>query len=209
MAHALGLRVVAEGVETAEQLQQLRTLGCDQAQGYFLSRPVSPASISALLWAEEAGLTASQSNCSSGDGATGSYQPERILIVDDAADVRHLVRMSLTAVGYEVHEAANGAEGLGLAEQLRPHCVLLDVSMPGLTGFDVCRALRSQPAISDCAIVMLTANADAADKVEAFSAGADDYMMKPFSPRDLVSRVRACLTRRQESTDSEGQSVSV
>jgi DNA-binding response OmpR family regulator len=120
-----------------------------------------------------------------------------VLIVDDTTDVRMLAKMSLTAAGFIVEEAGDGASALALARNLAPQCVLLDVGLPDMSGIDVCRELRSHPVTADCTIVMLTTHADAWDKAEAFLAGADDYIVKPFAPRDLVTRVRAALLRRQ------------
>lgn len=125
--------------------------------------------------------------------ANGPARRYRVLVVDDTADVRQLARMTLAASGFEVFDTASGVEACLMAEQLRPDCVILDVSMPDMSGIEVCRALRHDPANSGCTILMLTGNSDADQKTDAFSGGADDYIIKPFSPRDLVSRVRAAL----------------
>jgi CheY-like chemotaxis protein len=191
LAHALGLSVTAEGVETADQLERLRVIGCQEAQGYFVSRPVPAAAFTELLVVEETsgwrGATATAPE------TADAYQPHRVLVVDDAADVRQLARMALSASGFEVYDTANGADAVSMAQQLRPDCVILDVSMPGISGIDVCCALRGDPRTAGCTIVMLTGNTEAAQKIEAFAGGADDYIIKPFSPRDLVGRVRAAL----------------
>lgn len=205
LAHALELCVVAEGVETAEQLQRLRVLGCEQAQGYHFARPGPSETIDALLNAE---ASASWRNHAgqrpTPDPALGTYRPERILVVDDTADVRQLARMTLTAVGFDVHEAVDGASALAAAKRVSPDCVLLDLLMPEMSGLEVCRALRADPDTADCTIVMLTSIADAADKVEAFSSGADDYIIKPFSPRELAGRVKAAVRRRREDAGQSG-----
>ena len=198
VAHALGLSVIAEGVETADQLERLRVLGCQEVQGYFLSRPKPVEAITQLL-ADEASAGGRSPGADAGSQSDALYRPERVLVVDDAADVRQLARMALAAAGFEVHEAAAGGEAVTRAYQVRPDCVILDVSMPDMSGMDVCRALRADPATAECTIVMLTAAAAAGDKIEAFSGGADDYIVKPFSPRDLVGRVRAAMRRRSES----------
>ena len=192
MAHALGLSVVAEGVETSDQLERLRVLGCQDVQGYFISRPRSAEAFAEFLrdWPSEAGRLGVQS--------VRFPLSERLLVVDDAEDVRQMARMSLSAAGFEVNEAASGPEALAAVKKTLPDCVLLDVSMPHMSGFDVCRALRANPATVDCTIVMLTSNAASADKVQAFSCGADDYIIKPFTPRDLVGRVRAAIHRRRD-----------
>jgi diguanylate cyclase (GGDEF)-like protein len=202
MAHALDLRVVAEGVETAEQLDRLRTLGCEQVQGYYLARPGPPETVDALLRKEATASWHGQfPGALAADVAAGGYRAERILVVDDADDVRQLTTISLTAVGFEVHEAADGASALETAKRVVPDCVLLDLVLPDTSGYEVCRALRAEPSTADCTIVVITSNDSAADKVEAFSSGADDYIIKPFSPRDLASRVHAAMRRRGEAAE--------
>ncbi len=188
MAHALDLRVVAEGVETEEQLERLRTLGCEYGQGYYFARPGPAAGIDALL-AAEATAAGAQGRSRRGGGET-------VLIADDSADVRLLARMSLLSAGFEVIEASNGREALDLAHQARPDCVVLDLMMPDMTGLEVCRTLRSEPDLSECTILIVSANSLASDKAEAFSLGADDYIVKPVSPRELVSRARSAMRRR-------------
>jgi len=203
MAHALQLTVVAEGVETTLQVQRLRTLGCEQAQGYLFGRPGPPETIDELL-SREAG--ASHRNGSlpgqAADGSSPSYRPDRILLIDSDPDVRRLALMSLTAVGFEVHEAVDGMGALSAARVIRPDCVLVDLVMPDVSGLEVCRALRADPGTSQCTIVILTSNDSAAEKVDAFSSGADDYITKPFSPRDLAGRVHAAMRRRREATQA-------
>jgi diguanylate cyclase (GGDEF)-like protein len=193
MAHALDLHVVAEGVETADQLSRLRTLGCDEVQGYYFARPSTPDAIDALL----AGCIAGTCAWHGGTPATASTAAVRkVLVVDDAPDVRQLLRSSLAAVGFEVWEAGSGEEAITEARQLRPDCVLLDINLPGISGLEVCRLLREDLANEHTTIVMLTVDAEPAEKIEAFSVEADDYMVKPFSPRDIVSRVTAAMRRR-------------
>jgi DNA-binding response OmpR family regulator len=121
---------------------------------------------------------------------------DRVVVADDAADVLMLARLSLTSAGFDVMEASDGQAAIEVVQQVRPACVVLDVSMPGRDGLDVCRALRADPSTADCTIVMLTATDTANDKIAAFAAGADDYIVKPFSPRDLVGRLRAADRRR-------------
>ncbi|MGH9282694.1 MAG: EAL domain-containing protein, partial [Acidimicrobiales bacterium] len=191
LAHALDRDVVAEGVETEEQLQKLRALGCELAQGYLLARPMPPAAVTDLLAADLAGQRLGGREA----GAVGSGT-ESVLVADDAADIRQLARMSLTAAGFEVEEAEDGAATVALARKLSPRAVVLDVGMPDMSGIEVCRLLRADPVTAGCTVVMLTTHDDAADKAAAFSAGADDYIVKPFAPRDLVSRVRTALSRR-------------
>ncbi|MFT5223650.1 MAG: EAL domain-containing protein (putative c-di-GMP-specific phosphodiesterase class I), partial [Glaciecola sp.] len=210
LAHALALRVVAEGVETAEQVQRLRTLGCEQAQGYFFARPGPPEAIDDLLGVDGTPSWVGFADLEPSAGPNvATYRPERVLVVDDTADVRELAIMALVAVGFEVHEAADGASALAAAKSLVPDCVVLDLVMPGMDGLQVCRALRADPITADCTIVLLTAVNEAADKSEAFAAGADDYIVKPFSPRDLAGRVAAALRHHRDGepipADQEGQ----
>gem|GEM_PF-884896 len=196
LAHALDRHVVAEGVETVEQLEKLRSLGCESAQGYFLARPMPASDLYDLLVGDAAGERLPRDG--SGRATATRSGTETVLVVDDAADVRQLARMSLTAASFAVEEAADGAAALALARLVLPDCVVLDVRMPDMTGIEVCIALRSDPTTAACTIVMLTSRADATDKAEAFSAGADEYIVKPFAPRDLVARVRTALRRRQD-----------
>lgn len=203
MAHALELSVVAEGVETVDQLEQLRVLGCEQAQGFYLARPGPPDAIDALLRAEtNLGWRSHAPDGRWSDAGAETYRPNRILVVDDAANVRQLARMSLSAVGFEVHDAADGTTALATARRVAPDCILLDLALPDMRGLDVCRALRADPTTAACTILILTVTDHAVDKVEAFSSGADDYIIKPFSPRDLVSRVHAAMRRRREGVDA-------
>jgi DNA-binding response OmpR family regulator len=108
------------------------------------------------------------------------------------------VRSSLAPAGFEVREAATGEDAVTMARQFKPDCVVLDVNLPGISGFDVCRILRDDPANQRITIVILTGDPASSEKVMAFSLDADDYVVKPFSPRDLVSRVTAAIGRRSE-----------
>jgi DNA-binding response OmpR family regulator len=116
-----------------------------------------------------------------------------ILIVDDDANIRALLRMYLERERYRVLDAADGASALRLASEHRFDLVLLDVMLPGLDGMEVCRILRER---SDVTIVLITARSGDSDKVVGLDLGADDYVVKPFSPRELMARVRAHLRRR-------------
>ena len=196
MAHALQLEVVAEGVETKEQLERLRMLGCEQVQGYFLARPLTASALEGFI--VEEGTARHASSVSPG----GGYSAGRIVVADDSPQVLQLAVVSLTTAGFDVHKADNGRTAVELARVLTPSCVILDVRMPDMDGFEVCRTLRADPTTANCTIIMLTSNADASDKIVGFSAGADDYIVKPFAPRDLVSRVRAALRRHDEADHS-------
>ncbi len=120
-----------------------------------------------------------------------------ILVVDDHDDVRAVVRAALEAGPYEVHEAANGAEGLHCARDVRPDVVVLDVTMPGeLDGYAVCSALKSDPKTQHARVVMLTARCRVHELHLGRLGGCDAYVMKPFSPEHLLRTVRSLLKRR-------------
>ncbi|MDT4994037.1 MAG: two-component system, OmpR family, alkaline phosphatase synthesis response regulator PhoP [Actinoplanes sp.] len=118
-----------------------------------------------------------------------------VLVADDDADIRDLVAFKLEQAGLEVIAVEDGQVALEQARARRPVLAVLDVSMPGLSGIDVCRMLRGDPATSEMLIIMLTARVQEQDVEGGFSAGADDYVTKPFSPRELVSRIQSLLTR--------------
>jgi diguanylate cyclase (GGDEF)-like protein/PAS domain S-box-containing protein len=198
MAHAMDLSVVAEGVETSAQLDALRALGCDEAQGYYYARPQAAERIDELLTKHR--LDGDQARAPRPEGAA-EWGSGTIVIVDDAPEVRLHARMSLTSAGFGVHEAESGEGAIDLIRRVRPDCVLLDMHMPGMSGLDVCRMLRADPATRDVTVVMLTADGKAAEKAEAFALEADDYIVKPFVPRDLVSRITAAIRRRAEASD--------
>jgi phosphate regulon transcriptional regulator PhoB len=119
----------------------------------------------------------------------------RILIVDDEPDLRELVSYNLTKEGYEVSEAATGDEALDMVRKDPPDLVVLDLMLPGIQGMELCRMMRSSPKTASLPIIMLTAKTEETDKVLGLEIGADDYITKPFSPRELLARVRAVLRR--------------
>ncbi len=116
----------------------------------------------------------------------------RILIVDDEPELRSMLRQYLTREGFDVAEAVTGHEALDTAKRFEPDLLLLDVGLPDIDGFEVLRTLRST---SDIPVIMLTARDDEIDRVVGLSVGADDYVVKPFSPRELVARIQAVLRR--------------
>jgi two-component system, OmpR family, phosphate regulon response regulator PhoB len=123
------------------------------------------------------------------------YAVTVVLVADDDDDIRDLVAFKLEQAGLEVVPVDNGQAALEQARARRPTLAVLDVSMPGLSGIDVCRMLRADPATAGILVIMLTARVQEQDVEGGFSAGADDYVTKPFSPRELVSRIQALLTR--------------
>ncbi|MEQ1874388.1 MAG: EAL domain-containing protein [Ilumatobacteraceae bacterium] len=207
LAQTMNQEVVAEGVETREQLERIRTMGCDFAQGFLIAQPVSPSEINGYLKAHAAGQTMLSSSPAGGDAMFAPWIADSVLIIDDAADVRMLARMCLTAASFTVEEAETAARGLELASRQPPACVLLDVGLPDTSGTEVCRVLRAGATTADCTIVMLTGHSDRVDKADAFLAGADDYIVKPFTPRELVARVRSAIDRRRTMVQTMGRSV--
>jgi diguanylate cyclase (GGDEF)-like protein len=124
--------------------------------------------------------------------------PESILVVDDDPDIARFVEVNLRSAGYDVTVASDGEEALLKAGSLRPDLVLLDVMMPRIDGFEVAHRLRRNPQTSNTSIIMLTAKALATDKVLGLTAGADDYIIKPFDPIELLARVKGTLRRAKE-----------
>jgi len=129
-----------------------------------------------------------------------------ILVVDDEKNIRDLATMYLQKEGYAVITAVDGEEGLQAARSKKPDLVVLDVMMPRMDGLDVCRALRRE---SDVPVLMLTARSDDIDRIVGLELGADDYMGKPFNPRELTARVKAILRRAEGGNTRERGSVSV
>jgi len=119
-----------------------------------------------------------------------------VLVADDDRDIRELVSFKLQAAGYDVVTASDGTDALAQVIAQRPDVAVLDVMMPGLSGTDVLRAVRAHPEVGGTRVILLTAKAQEQDVAAGFALGADDYVVKPFSPRELLSRVQAVLGRR-------------
>jgi CheY-like chemotaxis protein len=120
---------------------------------------------------------------------------KRILIVEDHADIRKLIHMTLEFEDYDIHEAANADEGLVAVQQLRPHLLLLDVMMPGtMDGLDLCRRIKSDPSLGLPQVVLLTARGQSQDIEAGMNAGADAYLLKPFSPLKLIETLDNLLS---------------
>jgi len=124
--------------------------------------------------------------------STGSKSKEQILVVDDEASIRRILEARLSMIGYMVHSASNGEEALELFHHHQPDMLVLDVMMPKLDGYGVCQEVRRE---SDVPIIMLTALGDVADRITGLELGADDYVIKPFSPKELEARIRSVLRR--------------
>ncbi|MBU0915103.1 MAG: response regulator [Gammaproteobacteria bacterium] len=119
----------------------------------------------------------------------------RILIVEDQPDICKLIRMTLEFGDFEIHEANDGETGLNMARAIRPSIMLLDVMMPGLLdGYQVCTRIKQDPSLQSIQVVMLTARGQASDIAAGEAAGADAYLVKPFSPLELIERVEAMVS---------------
>jgi phosphate regulon transcriptional regulator PhoB len=129
---------------------------------------------------------------------------ERILVVDDEPDLLELVRVNLDQAGYAVETAASGRVALERLRRAPPDLVVLDLMLPDVSGTEICRQLRADPELSGLPVIMLTAKSDEVDRVVGLELGADDYVTKPFSPRELVLRVRAVLRRRSSGEPRRG-----
>jgi two-component system alkaline phosphatase synthesis response regulator PhoP len=121
---------------------------------------------------------------------------QKILIVEDEQQIARLVRLYLEEAGFEASEVRDGSQAIYAFRQEHPDLVILDLNLPGIDGLDVCRALRRE---SDVPVIMLTARSEEADRLIGLEMGADDYIVKPFSPREVVARVRAVLRRTSRS----------
>ena len=118
-----------------------------------------------------------------------------ILVVEDELEIANLIKLYLEKEGFTVHTCRDGHQALKLAQGLQPDVVILDLMLPGLDGLEVCAQIRQKPGDKDPYILMVTAKGEEMDRIIGLSTGADDYLVKPFSPRELVARVRALLRR--------------
>lgn len=126
----------------------------------------------------------------------------KILLVDDEADVLEFLSYNLTKEGYTVFKAKNGRKALEIANQEKPHLVILDVMMPEMDGIEACREIRLIPELKDALVVFLTARGEDYSQIAGFDAGADDYITKPIKPKVLTSRVKALLRRYKPEDDA-------
>ena len=119
---------------------------------------------------------------------------KRVLIVEDQSDIRKLIRMTLEFEDYEIHEATDGSFGLRMASAVKPDVILLDVMMPGeLDGLQVCQRVKADPALAGTRVVLLTARGQVRDREAGTAAGADEYLVKPFSPLQLIDTLERLL----------------
>jgi DNA-binding response OmpR family regulator len=130
-----------------------------------------------------------------------------ILIIDDEKDLIELVRYNLEKEGYRVASACDGESGLTAAFQTMPDIVIVDLMLPGIDGLEVCHRLRSESRTAQIPILMLTAKSAEADRIVGLELGADDYVTKPFSPRELAARIKAILRRTSQSSQESGKVI--
>ncbi len=134
---------------------------------------------------------------------------EHILIVDDEEDILELVEYNLVKNGYRVTSVINGEDALSAARTQAPDVIVLDLMLPGMDGFEVCKIMKSDPSLSRVPIIMLTAKGEEADQVTGLELGADDYVTKPFSPRVLTARIRTALRRKTQQPTSEEETLHI
>ncbi|EPR41230.1 two component transcriptional regulator, winged helix family [Desulfovibrio sp. X2] len=127
---------------------------------------------------------------------------DAILVVEDDEDIRQLLRYTLESAGYTVVEAEEGEDALGKARRHRPVLILLDLMLPGMDGFEICRELKKNPETAKTPVVMLTARGEEVDRIVGLELGAEDYVVKPFSPREILLRLKNILRRSQPSAPS-------
>lgn len=125
-----------------------------------------------------------------------------ILVIDDESDLVELLKYNLAKEGYNIEFAFNGFDGLKLAEIIKPNLVVLDIMLPDINGFEVCKRLKQNNFLSQIPIIFLSAKQEEIDKIIGFEAGAEDYMVKPFSVNELLARIRAVLKRTGQNTAS-------
>jgi len=133
-------------------------------------------------------------------------EQRRIMVVEDHAETRELLRYNLENAGFEVRSAGDGLEGLAVMGRWRPDLIVLDVMLPGMDGFEICRRLKQMPGLSGVPVILLTARTDEVDRVVGLELGAEDYVVKPFSTRELVLRIRLVL-RRTGQAPAEDEDV--
>jgi len=153
-------------------------------------------------------MTADRRRVPPGPGQPGRQRLGRVLLVEDEQDVAEMIRYNLTKEGYDVVLCSNGNEALRLARENRPDVLLLDIMIPQLNGWEVCRRIKKDPELATIPVIMVSGRVEEGDKVLGFEVGADDYVTKPFSPRELIARIRAVL-RRGRQVDAKEKKASL
>lgn len=131
----------------------------------------------------------------------------KILVADDEEDVLNLVSMNLKNAGFSVIQAVDGTEAISKARMQLPALIVLDIMLPGMSGLEVCKVLKGDPATSRIPVIMLTAKAEEVDRIVGLELGADDYITKPFSPRELVLRVKSVLRRGSAASGEQNDQI--
>lgn len=139
----------------------------------------------------------------------GMTKPDTILVVEDEEDIQELIRFNLRRAGYDVVTVASGEAALTALQQQPPQLVLLDLMLPGTDGLEVCRRMRADSATRKIPVIMVTAKGEESDVVAGLELGADDYVVKPFSPRVLIARVQAVLRRNSQPAGEKPEAISV
>jgi len=129
--------------------------------------------------------------------------PKHIIVIDDEADIRDLIVYNLKKEGFSIDTASDGESGLSKIKKHLYDLVILDLMLPGIQGMELCKILRNDPKTSNMPIIMLTAKSEEIDKILGLEMGADDYITKPFSPRELIARVKAILRRTIQKSEPE------
>ncbi|MBX7150983.1 response regulator transcription factor [bacterium] len=140
-----------------------------------------------------------------------SKKIKTILCVDDEQDLLDILSYNLKKEGYNVYTSDNGEKAIQIADRIKPDLVLLDIMMPGMDGMEVCRQIRNHPQIKDVHVIFITAKADEVDEILGLEFGADDYITKPFSPRKIITKVKAVFRReelRKEFTEDKKAIIS-
>jgi DNA-binding response OmpR family regulator len=151
-------------------------------------------------------MTGSRRGVVDGPGP-GANRATKVLVVEDEADVAEMIRYNLGKEGYDVRLSGNGTDALRQAREARPDVILLDIMVPRLNGWEICRRLKQDRETQAIPVIMVTGRVEEGDKVLGFEMGADDYVTKPFSPRELVARVRAVSRRGRAGDDAAAQPV--
>ena len=133
----------------------------------------------------------------------------KILIIEDDDDVRELIRYNLARENYEVYDTADGEAGLRTAQSSIPDLIILDLMLPGMSGLEICKELKSDKSTGDISIIILSAKGEESDIVVGLELGADDYITKPFSPRVLAARIKSVLRRKSRATPSDNDIIAV
>ena len=148
-------------------------------------------------------MTADRRRVPPGASQPGRQRLGQVLLVEDEQDVAELIRYNLTKEGYDVILSGNGNEALRLAREHRPDVPLLDIMVPQLNGWEVCRRIKKDPELAAIPVIMVSGRVEEGDKVLGFEVGADDYVTKPFSPRELIAWIRAVLRRGRQADAKE------